>query len=116
MGVAPFGLTNDGLGNHFAINHLAGMVITDCVLPKMIETSKAKQDSSAGSGFGSAAAAAASGSGSGEEVDIEKWSTRIVVESSELHRASPEVKCDDIEEFNHEMDASLLYNRSKMLQ
>jgi len=94
VGVAPFGLTKDGLGNHFAVNHLAGMLLADGLMPKLMETSKSKQ--------------------SGD--DAEKFSTRIVVESSELHRASPsDVKCESVEEFNTDMDATLLYGRSKLM-
>lgn len=95
IGVAPFGLTNDGIGNHYGINLISGMCITDILLPKLIETSKSKQ-------------------GGSEE---EKFSTRIVVESSELHRGAPsDVKCENLEEFSHDMDPALLYNRSKLLQ
>jgi WW domain-containing oxidoreductase len=95
IGVAPFGLTSDGLGNHFAINHLAGMAVVANVLEKMKETAGQKAKS-------------------GNE--IEKFSSRIVMESSELHRASPsDVKCESVEEMNHDMDETKLYGRSKLL-
>jgi len=95
IGVAPFGLTKDGLGNHFAVNHLSNMLLVDGLLPKLIETSKSKQNSP----------------------DLsEKFSTRIVVESSELHRAAPsDVKCESVEEFNTELDPTKLYGRSKLM-
>jgi WW domain-containing oxidoreductase len=95
VGVAPFGFTKDGLGNHFAVNHLAGMLLVDGLLPKLIETSKSKQSSAD---------------------EAEKFSTRIVVESSELHRAAPsDVKCESVEEFNTELDPTKLYGRSKLM-
>lgn len=95
VGVAPFGLTQDGLGNHFAINHLAHMVLVDQVLEKMKETAGKK--------------------GGGDEV--EKFSTRIVAESSELHRTAPgDVKCESEEEMSHEKDANRLYSRSKLFK
>jgi NAD(P)-dependent dehydrogenase (short-subunit alcohol dehydrogenase family) len=94
IGVAPFGLTKDGLPNHFAVNHLSHMLIADGVLPKMIETSKQK-------------------AASGNEAD--RWTTRIVSESSELHRAAPsDVKCESVEEFSQEIDETKLYGRSKL--
>ncbi|WVR09125.1 hypothetical protein IAU60_006187 [Kwoniella sp. DSM 27419] len=94
IGVAPFGLTNDGIGNHFGVNNLAGFVLTDILLDLMKKTAGEKQN--------------------GDEV--EKFSTRIVAESSELHRASPtDVKCESLEEFSHEKDPLMLYGRSKLL-
>jgi NAD(P)-dependent dehydrogenase (short-subunit alcohol dehydrogenase family) len=94
VGVAPFGLTKDGLGNHFAVNHLSHFLLVDGLLPKLKETSESKQ------------------SGSEEE----RFSTRIITESSELHRtARAEIKCDSVEEFNQEDDANRLYARSKLL-
>ncbi|KAK8843379.1 hypothetical protein IAR55_007036 [Kwoniella newhampshirensis] len=96
IGVAPFGLTNDGVGNHFGVNHLASMVLVDNLLGLLKETSEKKQ-------------------GTGADV-YEKYSTRIVAESSELHRASPnEVKFDDLEEVSTDMDETLLYGRSKLM-
>ncbi|WWD21103.1 hypothetical protein CI109_105584 [Kwoniella shandongensis] len=96
IGVAPFGLTNDGLANHFAVNHLASMVLVDNLLDLLKETSAKKQGAAAD--------------------DIEKFSTRIVAESSELHRASPnEVHFDNLEEVSQEIDETKLYGRSKMM-
>ncbi|WRT68998.1 uncharacterized protein IL334_005980 [Kwoniella shivajii] len=98
IGVAPFGLTQDGVGNHFGINHLAGMTLTDGLLDLMIKTSKEKQ----------------SGNGNGNELD--KFSSRIVSESSELHRTSPsDLKCESLEEFSQDRDETVLYGRSKCL-
>lgn len=95
IGVAPFGLTKDGLGNHFAVNHLAHMVLVDQLLGKMKETSGKK---------------------SGGDV-VEKYSTRIVAESSELHRTAPgDVKCENEEEMSHEKDPNRLYARSKLFK
>ncbi|WWC97906.1 hypothetical protein V866_004794 [Kwoniella sp. B9012] len=99
IGVAPFGLTNDGIGNHFGVNHLSHMVITDGLIDLMKKTSEMKNKGSAGL-----------------DDELEKFSTRIVSESSELHRAAPsDVKCESLEEFNHERDATVLYGRSKLL-
>ncbi|RXK35594.1 hypothetical protein M231_07124 [Tremella mesenterica] len=91
VGVAPYGETNDGIGNHYGVNVLAHMVLVDGLLPKMRETAQTK---------------------TGDE----KWTTRIVAESSELHRAAPsEIKCEDLEEMNSEdMDPTKLYGRSKL--
>ena len=96
VGVAPFGLTSDGLGNHFAVNHLAHMVLVDQLLGKLKETSARKQ---------------------GSDDELEKFSTRIVAESSELHRTAPsDVKCESEEEMSHEKDANRLYSRSKLFK
>ena len=95
VGVAPFGLTQDGLGNHFAVNHLSQMVIVDGVLEKMKETARSKQ--------------------SGHEA--EKFSSRIVSESSELHRTAPgDIECESEEEMSHEKDPLRLYSRSKLFK
>lgn len=95
IGVAPFGLTNDGLGNHYAVNYLAHLVLADIFLPKMRETAASKQ--------------------SGSEAD--KYSTRIVLESSELHRSSPsDVKCDSLDEMNEDIGPLKLYGRSKLFE
>lgn len=92
VGVAPFGLTNDGLGNHYAINYLSHLVLSDIFAPKMMETSKNAEGD-------------------------EKYRVRIVIESSELHRASPgDVKCESIEEMNEDIGATNLYNRSKLFE
>jgi len=91
IGVAPFGKTQDDLPNHFAVNHLASVVIVDQVLPLLKETAEKK---------------------GGEE----KYTTRIVVESSELHRAAnSEAKFDTLEEMNDEKDETVLYGRSKLM-
>jgi NAD(P)-dependent dehydrogenase (short-subunit alcohol dehydrogenase family) len=95
VGVAPFGLTTDGLGNHYAINYLAHLVLADIFSGKMKETAKEKQGSS----------------------EVEKFSTRIVVQSSELHRTSPsDVKCESLEEMNEDVGAAQLYGRSKLFE
>ena len=96
VGVAPFGLTNDGLGNHFAVNHLAHMVLVDQLLGKMKETAAKKHESND---------------------ELLKFSTRIVSESSELHRTAPsDVKCETEEEMSYEKDANRLYARSKLFK
>ena len=88
VGVGPFGLTKDGLGNHFAVNHLASVVLVDKLLPVLKRTAT-----------------------KGE------FNTRIVAESSELHRAAPgDMKCETVEEFSHEKDPMVLYGRSKLLK
>ncbi|KAK4686698.1 hypothetical protein P7C73_g3423, partial [Tremellales sp. Uapishka_1] len=95
VGVGPYGLTSDQIGNHFAVNHLASMVLVDGLLGKMKETSKSKQDKG----------------------ELERFSTRIVAESSELHRASPEVEFASLEELsddNKDMDPTRLYARAKL--
>lgn len=95
VGVAPFGLTQDGLGNHYAINYLAHLVLADIFSSKMKETAKEKQGGS----------------------DVEKFSTRIVLESSELHRSAPnEVKCESLEEMNEDIGPMKLYGRSKLFE
>lgn len=92
IGVAPFALTNDGLGNHYAVNYLAHLVLADVLVPKMLETSKQK---------------------SGDD----KYTTRLVLESSELHRGAPsEVKCEDVEEMNQDIGPMKLYGRSKLFE
>ncbi|ORY26246.1 hypothetical protein BCR39DRAFT_541596 [Naematelia encephala] len=94
VGVAPYGKTQDGLHNHFAINHLAPFLLTDVMLPKLKETAAKK-------------------AGKGDE---EVYSTRIVSESSELHRAAGEIKLENtqLEEMNEDEDATRLYARSKL--
>lgn len=95
IGVAPFGLTKDGLPNHYAVNVLSQFLLVDGLLPKMIETSKSKANGS----------------------ELEKFSTRIVSESSELHRAAPsDVKCENLEELSQDIDETKLYGRSKLLE
>ena len=93
IGVAPFQLTEDGIGNHYAVNNLAQMMLVDGLLDKMMETARGKQ---------------------GED----KWTTRIVSESSELHRAAPgDVKfasLDEMSKGSEDMDPTKLYGRSKL--
>lgn len=97
VGVAPFGLTNDGLGNHYAINYLAHLVLADIFSGKMMETAKEKQKQGGS--------------------EVEKFSTRIVLESSELHRSSPsDVKCESLEEMNEDIGPMKLYGRSKLFE
>lgn len=97
VGVAPFGLTNDGLGNHYAVNYLAHLVLADILSPKMLETAKNKQGAS--------------------NSEVEKFSTRIVLESSELHRSSPsDVNCESLEEMNEDIGPLKLYGRSKLFE
>ena len=92
VGVAPFGLTNDGLGNHYAINYLSHLVLADILTPKMIETSKKAEGD-------------------------EKYRVRIVLQSSELHRGAPsDVKCESVAEMNEDIGAANLYNRSKLFE
>ncbi|KIY71297.1 NAD(P)-binding protein [Cylindrobasidium torrendii FP15055 ss-10] len=92
VGVAPYGKTQDGLANHFAVNHLAHFLLTDRLLPKLKETSEKKQNAD----------------------ELEKFSTRIVSESSELHRSAPgDLKLNE-EEINDEMGPTELYGRSKL--
>ena len=93
IGVAPFQLTEDGIGNHYAVNNLSQMMLVDGLLDKMKETAKGKQ---------------------GEE----KWTTRIVSESSELHRAAPGdakfASLDEMSKGSEDMDPTKLYGRSKL--
>ncbi|WVW79270.1 hypothetical protein I302_101237 [Kwoniella bestiolae CBS 10118] len=97
IGVAPFGLTNDGIGNHYGVNNLSQMVITDGLLDLLKKTSGLKNKGA-------------------NNDEVEKFSTRIISESSELHRAAPgDVKCESLEEFCVERDAAILYNRSKLM-
>jgi len=92
VGVAPFGLTNDGLGNHYAINYLSHLVLADILTPKMIETSK-------------------------KATGDDKYNVRIVLESSELHRGAPsDVACESVAEMNEDIGAARLYNRSKLFE
>lgn len=92
VGVAPFGLTKDGLGNHYAVNYLAHLVLADILVPKMLETSKGK---------------------TGDD----KYTSRIVLESSELHRGSnSDVKCESVEEMNEDIGPLKLYGRSKLFE
>ncbi|WVQ79868.1 hypothetical protein IAT38_001968 [Cryptococcus sp. DSM 104549] len=95
IGVAPFGLTNDGVGNHFGVNLLSHLVLVDNLLPLLKQTSANKESA---------------------EDELERFSTRIVGMSSELHRALPsDVKFESLEEVSSEIDPTLLYGRSKLM-
>lgn len=98
IGVAPFGLTADGIGNHFAVNNLCQVAIVDALLPLLRKTAEEKQRSA----------------GSDE---VEQWSTRVVSESSELHRACPSdaqfATLEEMTEQSKDMDPTKLYGRSK---
>ena len=91
IGVAPYGETKDGLGNHFGVNNLSQLAMTDVILPKMLETAKGKM---------------------GEE----RYSTRIVAEASELHRTAPsDFKAESLAEMcTGEPGPNALYGRSKL--
>jgi NAD(P)-dependent dehydrogenase (short-subunit alcohol dehydrogenase family) len=94
VGVAPYRLSKDGLSVHWSVNHLAHLVLINQLLPKLKETSEKKQNSSD---------------------DVEKFSTRIVTESSELHRSvTSDCKIESLEEVNADRDANQLYSRSKL--
>lgn len=89
IGVAPFGMTKSGLGNHFGINNVSFLMITDILYPLLKKT--------------------ASMPGTAE------GSVRIVAESSELHRGAPsDVKAENLEEMAEDIGATRLYNRSKL--
>lgn len=94
VGVAPFGYTKDGLGNHFAVNNVSQVLMIDLLYPKLQETAKKLQ-------------------GTGDE-----GSVRIVSESSELHRSAPsDLKAESVDEFgkqSEDMDPLKLYGRSKL--
>lgn len=98
IGVAPFGLTADGIGNHFAVNNLCQVAIVDVLLPLLQKTAAEKRSA-------------------GTE---EEWSTRIVSESSELHRACPSdaqfATLEEMTEQSRNMDPTKLYGRSKVGQ
>lgn len=96
IGVAPYRLSKDGLSVHWSVNHLAHLVLVDQLLPKLKETSEKKNKDDSND-------------------DVEKFSTRIVTESSELHRtAMKDCKLESLEEVNAEMDANQMYARSKL--
>ncbi|GFZ47481.1 hypothetical protein JCM24511_05225 [Saitozyma sp. JCM 24511] len=93
IGVAPFGLTKSGLGNHFGVNNVSQLAITDVLYPLLKKTAEEKQ-------------------GKSEE---ERLSTRIVSESSELHRGAPsDVKFESLEEMAEDKGAMKLYGMSKL--
>jgi len=87
IGVAPFGLTRDGLGNHFQVNNLAQFVLINELLPLMEKTA-----------------------------DIALPNTvRFVTLASELHRtARSDVAFASMEEVSLDQDPNRLYARSKL--
>ena len=94
IGVAPFGYTKSGLGNHFGVNNVAQVLIIDLLYDKLSETAKQVAGTK------------------------DEGSVRIVSESSELHRSAPsDVKAESIDEFckeSEEMSPMQLYGRSKL--
>ncbi|KAL7421374.1 hypothetical protein Q5752_004259 [Cryptotrichosporon argae] len=92
VGVGPFGLTQDGLGNHYQVNVLAHHLLADVLAPKLKETAQAKQGAD----------------------EAERFSTRIVSESSDLHRGAPSDIKFTLEEMNTDIGPAKLYNRSKL--
>jgi len=89
VGQAPYGLTKDGLARHFEINNLAHYVMVVHLIPLMEKTVR--------SGL------AAPGT------------VRIVMQSSEAHRASPsDVKFATKSEIMQERDPLVMYGRTKL--
>ncbi|EPQ55827.1 NAD P-binding protein [Gloeophyllum trabeum ATCC 11539] len=91
VGQGAYGLTKDGLGNHFAVNDLAHYVIALRLLPLIEKT--------VSSGL------------------TPPGTARIVFQSSETHRLAPsDVKFASKEEINDgpDRDAFVLYGRSKL--
>jgi len=89
IGVAPFGLTSDGIGNHFQVNNLSQFVLVNQLLPLMERTSDRK--------------------------DVLPNSVRFVTLASELHKTSrADIKFQNVEEVSVEDDANRLYARSKL--
>jgi len=89
VGQAPNELTKDGLARHFAINDLAHYIMALCLYPVMEKTVK--------SGL------AAPGT------------VRIVLQSSEAHRAAPsDVKFATKSEIQEDRDPIVMYGRSKL--
>ncbi|KZO95269.1 NAD(P)-binding protein [Calocera viscosa TUFC12733] len=90
IGVAPYGLTKDGLGNHFQVNHLSHFYLTDRLLPLLRKTAQRE--------------------------DVKRGTVRIVSTSSENHRmARSDVKFESLEEVNGDGDPNRLYSRSKLM-
>ncbi|KZT54609.1 NAD(P)-binding protein [Calocera cornea HHB12733] len=90
IGIAPYGLTKDGLANHFQINHLSHFYLTDKLLPLLRKTV--------------------------EREDVKPGAVRIVSTASENHRmARSDVKFENLEEVNGDGDPNRLYSRSKLM-
>ncbi|KAI9636669.1 uncharacterized protein MKK02DRAFT_45374 [Dioszegia hungarica] len=89
IGVAPFGMTKSGLGNHFGINNVAFLQIADILYPLLKKTA--------------------------EMPNTLEGSVRIVCEASELHRSAPsDVKAESLEEMATDLGGARLYGRSKL--
>jgi len=87
VGQAPWKMGKDGVEEHFAVNNLAHYVLTLRLLPLMQKTAKSAPPNS----------------------------VRIVMQSSEMHRVSPnEVHFASLEEINEKRDGALLYGRTKL--
>lgn len=86
-GQSPWKIAKDGVEQHFAVNNLAHYVLTLRLLPLMQQTAKSAPPNS----------------------------VRIVMQSSEMHRVSPnDVRFASLEEINEERDGALLYGRTKL--
>ncbi|KIP09875.1 hypothetical protein PHLGIDRAFT_18507 [Phlebiopsis gigantea 11061_1 CR5-6] len=84
---APHGLTSDGLERHFEVNNLSHHVLIMRLLPIMKKTAQTAPPTT----------------------------VRIVMQSSELHRAAPgDTKFLTKEEINKEYDGTQLYGRTKL--
>jgi len=89
VGQAPYGLSQDGIERHFAINNLSHYVMCQHLYPLMEKTVKS----------GLAAPA----------------TVRIVLQSSEAHRAAPsDVKFATKSEIMEERDPIVMYGRTKL--
>jgi len=89
IGVSTFGMTKSGLGNHFGVNNVSHVLITDILFPVLKKTA-AMPDSPEGS-------------------------VRIIGEASELHRASPsDVKAESLQEMATDVGPTKMYGRSKL--
>ncbi|KAH8106044.1 hypothetical protein BXZ70DRAFT_886456 [Cristinia sonorae] len=87
IGQAPFGMTSDGLERHFEVNNLSHYVLILRLLSVLKKTAETAPPTT----------------------------VRVVMQSSELHRASPmQVQFASKEEINEERDGSLLYGRTKL--
>jgi len=87
IGVAPFGLTKDGLGNHFQVNNLSQFILLNELYPLMEKTAETAPPNS----------------------------VRFVTLASELHRtASSGVKFASKAEVSTSEEPNRLYGRSKL--
>ncbi|THH33747.1 hypothetical protein EUX98_g454 [Antrodiella citrinella] len=87
IGQAPFGITPDGLERHFEVNNLSHYVLIHRLLPLLKKTTEI----------------------------AEPTTVRIIMQSSEMHRVSPnKVQFASKAEINEEGDGSLLYGRTKL--